>query len=198
MQAQSRVVRDGIGLRPQVRLLCLHLATLVPSTAPLTDVTTTRSSDSANTVGGGMEGGAVLDLHRLLEEHGGLLATHELYAHGFTRGGVASLVRRGVLRRVRQGWFARPDLAREAVHATRIGGVISCATALRAHGIWAVDDHRLHVLVGHGASRLRTPGDPRRRLTERPTSNVRVHWAIKTQQREPTYGIAGRRSDRSA
>lgn len=126
-----------------------------------------------------MHGGAVLDLHRLLEEHGGLLATHELYSHGITRGGVAALVRRGALRRVRQGWFARPDLAMEAVHATRVGGVISCATALRAHGIWAVDDHRLHVLVGHGASRLRTPGDARRRLTERPISNVRVHWAVK-------------------
>lgn len=118
----------------------------------------------------------MLDLHQLLRAHDGLIATHELYAVGVTRPQLAALVRSRSLIRVRQGWYSAADLAPAAQQAARVGGVLTCSDALRAHGIWAVDDHRLHVLVRRGSSRLRQPGDPRRRLAERPSSSTRVHW----------------------
>lgn len=118
----------------------------------------------------------VLDLHRLLRDHNGLIATHELSAVGVTRPMLASMLRRGMLIRVRQGWYSTPDLAVSVRQAARVGGVLTCGAALRAHGIWALEDDRLHVLVRRGSSRLRHPGDPRRRLSEAPAPSTVVHW----------------------
>lgn len=118
----------------------------------------------------------MLDLHRLLRDHTGLIATHELAAVGVTRPMLAVMLRRGMLIRVRQGWYSMPDLASSARQAARVGGVLTCGEALRAHGLWALEDDRLHVLVRRGSSRLRHPGDPRRRLSEAFAPSTVVHW----------------------
>lgn len=118
----------------------------------------------------------MLDLHRLLRDHTGLIATHELAAVGVTRPMLAAMLRRGMLIRVRQGWYSMPDLASSARQAARVGGVLTCGEALRAHGLWALEDDRLHVLVRRGSSRLRQPGDARRRLSDAPSAATVVHW----------------------
>jgi very-short-patch-repair endonuclease len=110
--------------------------------------------------------------------HGGLVATHELHALGHDRADIARAVRLGLLRRVRQGWYASRDLAPLLVRATRVGGVATCASALAAAGVWVYPDIRLHVAVEPGACRLRSPKDSRERLGR---DGVVVHWTLNPQ-----------------
>lgn len=121
----------------------------------------------------------MIDLRTLLARSGGLVSTRELHEHGIGRGQLAGIVRRGALVRVRKGWFAAPGLAPHVVSAARIGGMLSCAAALDAAGIWVVFDPSLHVIVPASASRLRSSTDFTRRLS--PSSAVRVHWLAKTE-----------------
>jgi Uncharacterized protein conserved in bacteria len=104
---------------------------------------------------------------------GGLVATHELTGLGFGRGMIAAAVRRGAIRRVRQGWYSHPRLTPDLVRAARVGGVATCSTALRLHGVWVAPDHRLHVAVAPDACQLRCPDDARRRLRG---GEALVHW----------------------
>lgn len=117
-----------------------------------------------------------------------MIATHELYAVGISRFGLARLVERRVLVRVRQGWFSLPGLAKEALQASRIGGAITCAHALEAHGFWALADGDLHVVVPRNAARLRSPGDSRQRLAM-PAPGLRLHW--RDSLAEPSRLVAG-------
>ncbi|MDN5724720.1 MAG: endonuclease domain-containing protein [Propionibacteriales bacterium] len=57
---------------------------------------------------------------------------------------VKSLVRRGELRRVRHGWYADATADPAVERAVRLGGQLSCLSALRLHGVWAVGS-ALHV-----------------------------------------------------
>jgi very-short-patch-repair endonuclease len=110
---------------------------------------------------------------RLIAARGGLAATHELAVDGISRGHLAALVRSGSIVRVRQGWYARPGLHPDLVQAARVGGLLTCRSALDLAGIWVVDDGRLHVVVERNCQ-LRSPDNPRRRL--RTTDEVAVHW----------------------
>ena len=105
---------------------------------------------------------------------GGLAATHELAGDGVSRGRLAGHLRGGDIIRVRHGWYARPGLHRELVSAARVGGILTCCSALRVAGYWVVDDRRLHVAVDPNDCQLRSPGDHRRRL--RSSELVTVHW----------------------
>lgn len=119
----------------------------------------------------------MLDLHHAVLDHGGLISTEELIAIGLTRSRIAGLVSRGTLLRLRRGWFSVPGIAADAARAARVGGLITCGQALRAHGFWAIDDGRLHVLVPRHATRLRSAGDRHRRW-EPGTPGLRLHWAL--------------------
>jgi len=79
---------------------------------------------------------------------GGLASCDELRAHGHSLRDIDRPVRSGALLRVRRGWVMLPDAPADAVAAVRLGGILSCTTVLRRHGIWAgIDDGRLHVRV---------------------------------------------------
>jgi very-short-patch-repair endonuclease len=58
-----------------------------------------------------------------------------------------ALVHTGQLSRPRRGWYAMPTAPQDFVRAVAMGAQVSCISALRARGIWCVDDHRLHVSV---------------------------------------------------
>jgi very-short-patch-repair endonuclease len=120
------------------------------------------------------ERSAAPDPVRTIVRRGGLAATHELAADGTTRGRLAALVRNGRVIRVRQGWYAHPGLHRDLIRATRVGGRLSCTSALALAGFWVVGDGRLHLVVDRNDCQLRSPDDPRRRL--RRTDPVTVHW----------------------
>jgi len=116
-----------------------------------------------------------MGIERMPDAFGGLVATHELHSAGYDRAAIAHAVRGRLLRRVRQGWYARPDLAPELARAARVGGVATCSTALRLHGVWVAADRGLHVAVPPTACQLRSPDDPRRRLRD---GEAVVHWTL--------------------
>jgi very-short-patch-repair endonuclease len=115
-----------------------------------------------------------------IRRRGGLAATHELHADGFDRRAIARAVAAGVVLRVRQGWYAEPDIPDELIRAARVGGRATCSTALALHGIWVVRDTALHVAVETDACQLRHSRDRTRRLAADP-SDVRVHWTQRAQ-----------------
>lgn len=106
---------------------------------------------------------------------GGLAATHELHSDGWGRGAIRTAVRAGDVIPVRQGWYAGRGIPPLVLGAVRVGGRLTCATALVMHGCWDLGDPRLHVIVDPTASRLRLPHDKRTRLADQP-AGVRVHW----------------------
>ncbi|WOC11403.1 hypothetical protein [Gordonia sp. MP11Mi] len=59
----------------------------------------------------------------------------------------------GTLVRLRRGWYALASARNETVHAVRAGGVLSCASALRMHGVWVPPANKLHIRGNDGATR---------------------------------------------
>lgn len=118
-----------------------------------------------------------MTIEHLLRQRGGAATTAELLAEGITRSSPRRLVRSGRLWRARQGWYVLSGTAAPVLQAVRVGGVLTCARALEAHGIWSAADAGVHVRVHHGACRLRTTRDSRRRLAEHPDDRAVVHWS---------------------
>ena len=114
------------------------------------------------------------EILRSIGRRGGLAATHELAADGFGRSAIAHGLAAGQVIRVRQGWYSRADMAPNLVAATRVGGRLSCASALDAMGIWVVMDGRTHVAVNPHDCQLRSLRDSRQRRA--PGEPVVVHW----------------------
>ncbi|MGM7668913.1 endonuclease domain-containing protein [Microbacterium sp. A93] len=77
-----------------------------------------------------------------------------LQAYGCTRNQLAADTNAGKIRRVRPGVFALPTADTKVVAAAAHGGALSCAAALRAHGVWMLPDPDagIHVWLG-GAGR---------------------------------------------
>jgi very-short-patch-repair endonuclease len=118
----------------------------------------------------------VVDALAVIRRHGGLAATHELYAAGFDRHSLAASVRRREVVRVRQGWFCAPGTDPELRRAARVGGRATCRTALRLSGLWTEADPRLHVAVDAHAVRLRTAQSPLHRRRDVGDATTTVHW----------------------
>lgn len=74
----------------------------------------------------------------------GILTTLQLMAGGWTKWQIESAARRGALRRVRPGWFARPQPDPAALAAVAAGGCVSCFSALRLHGAWVPEGIGAH------------------------------------------------------
>lgn len=120
--------------------------------------------------------------------HGGLVATHELHASGFSRAAISAAVRNGRIRRQRQGWYSSADFAPVLARAVRVGGVATCATALAAAGVWVLDsDDDLHVAVKPTACQLRSPRDSRQRLGH---EDVVIHWTLNDQANRLTRSLS--------
>ena len=113
---------------------------------------------------------------RIIRDHGGLAATHELYAAGLNRYSLAAAVRGRRIRRVRQGWFCAPGTDRALLAAARVGGRATCRTALTLSGVWTASDTRLHVAVPAHAVRLRSATSPLLRRSDGHGAGVVVHW----------------------
>ncbi|CAN5434356.1 type IV toxin-antitoxin system AbiEi family antitoxin domain-containing protein [soil metagenome] len=106
---------------------------------------------------------------------GGLAPTFALLGAGWTSHQLTSAVRRGLIVRVRQGWYARPGELPHRLQAARVGGRLTCSIGARDLGLWTrTIDPPLHLAVGPHASRLRNPVDQRlRRNWHDPAI---VHW----------------------
>jgi len=110
----------------------------------------------------------------VIDSHEGLASRRELLVNGVDPGliDLAAWYRRHLIR-VRKGWYARPTERRDVLRAWRVGGRLTCVSAVAFHE-GAEPGPVLHVEVPAGAVRLRDPDDRRRRLA--PDSAVVVHW----------------------
>jgi very-short-patch-repair endonuclease len=92
----------------------------------------------------------------LLTNTDGIARTAWLTNHGCTRRALADAVDKGEILRIRRGVFALPGADPKLVIAARHGGALSCADALRHHGIWTLPrpDEKVHVWLG-GSGRRR-------------------------------------------
>jgi very-short-patch-repair endonuclease len=118
-----------------------------------------------------------MHLDSLFARQGGALATAELLDAGISRSILRRLLQDGRIWRARQGWYVLSGTAPAVLRAVRVGGVLTCARALDAHGLWSTSDSCVHVRVHHSSCRLRTTHDSRLRLAEHPDAHAVVHWS---------------------
>lgn len=112
----------------------------------------------------------------LILRHGGLIATFELHREGYDRHSIARAVKTRVITRVRQGWFASPQIHPELREAARVGGRLSCASGIALQGFWSHPTDDLHIAVNPNTCRLRTRTNMRERLADATQPNTRIHW----------------------
>jgi very-short-patch-repair endonuclease len=135
-----------------------------------------------------------IDWARAAATASGVLAVHEGAAHitaflaaALSRHQVAALLRQGVLRRPRVGWYADPALPGDAMRALRVGGVLGGTSAAAAYGLplpEGVGDD-LHVSVADNASRLRNSHDRTWQTAAGDEPDVRLH---RHERLEPVRG----------
>lgn len=87
-----------------------------------------------------------------MPENFGVWTTAQLLGAGFSKNDLRKRVHDGSLRRLRQGWLAELTANAHVVRAVSAGGVASCVTALRLHGVWVPE--------GLGDVHVRLPGRP--------------------------------------
>ena len=102
--------------------------------------------------------------------------TAELQARGHSDAQIRAEVAGGALEPVIRGWYCRADADRAIVRAMRLGGRISCVSALALLGGWDPPDSGLHVgfpshASGRRLARAEEAGGRRRALA----SEERVH-----------------------
>lgn len=73
----------------------------------------------------------------------GVMTWDEMIAAGETQSSVRRAVAAGTLIRLRRGWYARSTADHQVVEAVTRGGVLSCVSALRFHGVWVPGSRRV-------------------------------------------------------
>ena len=111
---------------------------------------------------------------RAIEQCGGLASRWQLRSAGVSSDAidVAAWYGRSIIR-VRKGWYARADENREVIRACRVGGRLTCVSAIAFHDGSAAPPV-LHVEVPANTPRLHDPDN--RRTPLGPDSAVVVHW----------------------
>jgi very-short-patch-repair endonuclease len=89
---------------------------------------------------------------------------HDAIRAGFTRYAVRRALERGELRRIRGPWLASADASPLLVQAARTGGRLACVSATRHHGLWTLEDARVHIAVPPHSSR-------------HPADGAVLHWS---------------------
>lgn len=86
---------------------------------------------------------------QLVDHFGGIARGRQLTAFGFTRRMLADAVDRGEIERLRPGVFVTASAPPQVRIAAEHGGALTCAAALRLHGVWVLeDDDTAHVWLG--------------------------------------------------
>lgn len=96
---------------------------------------------------------------RLLSDNYGVVSRTQLLETGLGGHDIQTLTETGRLTRLRPGWFASDPADAEVVRAVRAGGVLSCVSALRRHGLWVPPDPLVHLRCSeHHTGRPLSPG----------------------------------------
>ena len=115
------------------------------------------------------------DLAHLIRARGGVLPASVIERAGAAGGStLAGALARGEIVQVRRGWYSVPDAPTTVVQAARVGGSLTGPSVATLHGLWLLDDGRLHVRVRGNASHLRSPFDRTVRLVD--SHDVCVHY----------------------
>lgn len=94
-----------------------------------------------------------------LAERGGIARGRVLVRAGASREDLRRAVARGAIARVRVGVYVIPRVADIVRVAASHGGEVACASALRRHGVWILEEAaRLHVWVGPHGRAFAHPG----------------------------------------
>jgi very-short-patch-repair endonuclease len=117
----------------------------------------------------------VTSLDRLLAAHDGVVTRAQLEGAGFTAYRRQRALADGQLIRIRNGWFAAVGAPEQIVRAVRVGGRLTCASALAHRGLWTMPDSRLHIALASNACRLRSPDDRHEPLDPADPS-LALHW----------------------
>lgn len=84
-----------------------------------------------------------------MARHGGVIRRHRLLAAGASRRDISCAVAGGAVLRLREGVYALVSTDALTLDAARHGGEVACVSALRAHGLWVLDEPKnLHVWLG--------------------------------------------------
>lgn len=101
----------------------------------------------------------MLDLMMEIDDHYGVVSWSELHSRAVTLAHLRRAMREEKLRRLRRGWYATPTADAMVVEAVTAGGVLSCLSALKLHGVW-VPTHpkKVHVRARESAHRQERSG----------------------------------------
>lgn len=124
-----------------------------------------------------------------LARFGGVASTAALAEHGLTARRIDRGVQTGDLLRLRQGWVALPSAPNPVVRAVRVGGRLSCVSALHPRKIWCRESRGLHVRVGRYSQHLSAPHDRRVPLGAPARFGVTVHRTITPGLAEHPFAI---------
>jgi very-short-patch-repair endonuclease len=105
-----------------------------------------------------------------------VLGREQLLAAGTSGRALTAAVKGGYLLRLRRDHYALPGLPVAAQQAVRVGGRLTCTSALALAGVFAFDTSSTHLHVAATASRLRSPRDRLRPLEEKYSRDAVVHW----------------------
>lgn len=86
----------------------------------------------------------------------GIFTTRQLRSRGISSRSLTRAVNEHRLVRVRRGVYATAEASPELIDAARIGGRVTCITALRLHGAWTMPEPQIHVRVARGVDVPRT------------------------------------------
>ena len=82
-----------------------------------------------------------------------IFSTDELFARGLGPKEIRAMIGRGVLTRLRKGWYADLGAAdSDAAVALKAGAHLGCLSGCKAHGIWVPPSSGVHAAYGRGAS----------------------------------------------
>jgi len=101
----------------------------------------------------------------------------ELRARGATGRELTAAVGAGELVRVRRGLYALPETPDAVLTAVRIGGRVSCVSALAQAGVWVYESPFAHLQMPPSASRSRSPADRLVALTPDNRDGCELHWS---------------------
>ncbi|WP_345185746.1 DUF559 domain-containing protein [Microbacterium panaciterrae] len=95
-------------------------------------------------------------IERFLIERGGVARRNELERRGIRRAAIQDALVHGAIILVRKGVYAVPGADSDVLTAARHGGEVTCAAALRHHGVWVHDEDDVrdqgHEMDGSGRS----------------------------------------------
>lgn len=85
-----------------------------------------------------------LSKNRSVVAPGGVVSARLLRRHGDPHEALDVLLSSGTVHRVRRGWYDLPDADSAVLSAVASGGVLTCVSALRFHGVWVPPSETIH------------------------------------------------------